>query len=183
MRNSHYGGVGVSGSVDDENWAGGLSKSSNGSTLKKRGSVLMRVYLDNCCFNRPFDDQSRARVRLEAEAKLEIQQRITDKRIELAWSYVLEHENYANPFEVRRNLIARWKNEAVVDIEETDAIIQLAHEIGRRGIHAADALHVACAIGAGCDFFLTTDDMIVKSMQGFALITVMNPTQYIVEVE
>lgn len=30
----------------------------------------MRVYLDNCMFNRPFDDQSHIRIRLEAEAKL-----------------------------------------------------------------------------------------------------------------
>lgn len=29
----------------------------------------MRVYLDNCCFNRPFDDQRQVRVRLGAEAK------------------------------------------------------------------------------------------------------------------
>jgi len=27
----------------------------------------MLVYLDNCCFNRPFDDQSQLRVQLEAE--------------------------------------------------------------------------------------------------------------------
>jgi len=143
----------------------------------------MRVYLDNCCFNRPFDDQSQARVRLEAEAKLEIQQRIRDKRIELAWSYVLEHENHANPFEVRRNLIARWKSEVVLDVEETDAILLQAHEIAGHGLLAADALHVACAIAAECDFFLTTDDVIVKRMQGFAGITVMNPTQFIVEME
>jgi hypothetical protein len=83
----------------------------------------MRVYLDNCCFNRPFDDQSQARIRLEAEAKLEIQQRIASGAIELAWSYVLEHENHANPFEVRRKLIARWKGEAAVDIMESDAIL------------------------------------------------------------
>jgi hypothetical protein len=30
----------------------------------------MKIYLDNCCFNRPFDDQSHLRIRLEAEAKL-----------------------------------------------------------------------------------------------------------------
>jgi hypothetical protein len=52
----------------------------------------MRVYLDNCCFNPPFDDQSSTRNRLEAEAKLEIQQRIINKKVELAWSYVLDHE-------------------------------------------------------------------------------------------
>ncbi len=33
----------------------------------------MRVYLDNCCYNRPFDDQAQPSVRLETEAKLLIQ--------------------------------------------------------------------------------------------------------------
>ena len=28
----------------------------------------MLLYLDSCCFNRPFDDLSQIRVRLEAEA-------------------------------------------------------------------------------------------------------------------
>jgi hypothetical protein len=28
----------------------------------------MRIYLDVCCFNRPFDDPSQDRVRVEAEA-------------------------------------------------------------------------------------------------------------------
>lgn len=28
----------------------------------------MKIYLDNCCLNRPFDDQSNLRVRLEPEA-------------------------------------------------------------------------------------------------------------------
>ena len=30
------------------------------------------IYLDNCCFNRPYDDQEQITVRLESEAKLEI---------------------------------------------------------------------------------------------------------------
>jgi hypothetical protein len=143
----------------------------------------MRVYLDNCCFNRPFDDQSHARVRLEAEAKLEIQQRIKDRRIELAWSYVLDYENQANPFEERRDIIAGWRAAASVDVSEIDTIIQQSHEIADRGLHAKDALHIACAMAAGCDFFLTTDDVLVKRMRGFASIAVMTPTEFVVEVE
>ena len=27
----------------------------------------MRIYMDNCCINRPFDDQSNLRVHLEGE--------------------------------------------------------------------------------------------------------------------
>ncbi len=33
----------------------------------------MLIYLDNCCFNRPFDDQKQIRIRIETEAKLYIQ--------------------------------------------------------------------------------------------------------------
>jgi hypothetical protein len=142
----------------------------------------MRVYLDNCSFNRPFDVQSEARVRLKAEAKLEIQQRIKEKRIELAWSYILDYEIQANPFEERRDAIAAWRTAAAMDVEETDGIIQQAHQISNRGVRAKDALHIACAMAAGCDFFFTTDDSLVKKMRGFAGIAVMGPTQFIVEV-
>ncbi|MDR2716284.1 MAG: hypothetical protein LBB46_06020 [Coriobacteriaceae bacterium] len=38
----------------------------------------MRIYLDNCCFNRPFDDQKQIKVKLETEAKLSIQRQISD---------------------------------------------------------------------------------------------------------
>lgn len=142
----------------------------------------MCVYLDNCCFNRPFDDQSQARIRLEAEAKLEIQQRIKDRRIELVWSYILEHENQANPFNERRDVINRWKTVATKDIEETTAILHQAREIADCGIHAKDALHISCAIAAGCEFFLTTDDVLVKKMSGFSGIAVTDPTRFIIEV-
>jgi predicted nucleic acid-binding protein len=142
----------------------------------------MRVYLDNCCFNRPFDDQSSTRNRLEAEAKLEIQQRIINKKVELAWSYVLDHENQANPLEERREAVARWKDKSVVDAEETVAILQQAHELAERRLKSKDALHIACALAAGCDFFLTTDDLIVKRMQGYSGIVVMDPAQFIIEV-
>jgi hypothetical protein len=33
---------------------------------------VVRIYLDACCLNRPFDDQTQARIRLEAEAVLMI---------------------------------------------------------------------------------------------------------------
>lgn len=49
----------------------------------------MRIYMDNCCLNRPFDDQSKIRIRLESEAVLFIQEKIATHEIELAWSYRL----------------------------------------------------------------------------------------------
>ena len=43
----------------------------------------MRIYLDNSCFNRPFDDQKQLRIKLETEAKLDIQRQISQRNLEL----------------------------------------------------------------------------------------------------
>ena len=74
----------------------------------------MKIYLDNCCFNRPFDDQTQIRIKLEAEAKLQIQADILDKKFDLVWSYILEAENMANPFQERKRAIGHWRNISIV---------------------------------------------------------------------
>jgi hypothetical protein len=48
----------------------------------------LRIYLDNCTFNRPFDDQNQLKIKLETEAKLYIQQAIANGTFELVWSYI-----------------------------------------------------------------------------------------------
>ena len=70
----------------------------------------------------------------------------------------------------------------MIDVDETAAILHQAREIATRGLRVKDALHVACAVAAGCDFFLTTDDVVVKRMRGFSGIVVTDPTQFIIEV-
>lgn len=47
----------------------------------------MRVYLDNCCYNRPYDNQSQVRISLESQAKLHVQDLIREEKLELASSY------------------------------------------------------------------------------------------------
>ena len=47
-----------------------------------------KVYLDVCCFNRPYDDQAQPRIQFESAAKLMIQSLIVDEQIEFVWSYV-----------------------------------------------------------------------------------------------
>ena len=85
---------------------------------------MMRIYLDNCCFNRPYDDQSNLRIRLEAEAKLKIQEEIRSGVYALVWSYILDYENSKNPFKERKEQIAKWKMYAIEDIQEsTEAAI------------------------------------------------------------
>ena len=142
----------------------------------------MRIYLDNCCFNRPFDDQSQIRIRLEAEAKLRIQDDILEKKFELVWSYILEAENMANPLEERRSAISDWKEQSLVKIKETPTILSRAKELTRIGLRSKDALHISCALFAGCEYFLTTDDKILNKNILIDGISVLDPIGFIKEV-
>ena len=53
---------------------------------------MAKIYFDTCCINRPFDDQTRIRVRLEAEAVLGILSRIENGEWEWVGSEVLMDE-------------------------------------------------------------------------------------------
>jgi predicted nucleic acid-binding protein len=139
----------------------------------------MRVYLDNCTFNRPFDDQTQIRIRLETEAKLYIQERIRDGTLELVWSYILDYENLANPFEERRNIIQNWKASAFIDVDAGIEILAKANTLREIGLRNKDALHLACAIAAKCDYFVTTDDVILKKTVDFEDIKVIDPPSFI----
>jgi len=79
-----------------------------GNISDNKSEKTVKIYLDNCCFNRPFDDQSLLAIRLETEAKLGIQERIRTGDFLLGWSYILDFENNANPFSERRVEIRRW---------------------------------------------------------------------------
>lgn len=142
----------------------------------------MRIYLDNCCFNRPFDDQSKIRIMLEAEAKLKVQDDILEKKFELVWSYILEAENMANPFEERRNTIVDWRKHAIMKVTENHTILNKAKNLNKIGLRSKDALHISCAIFAGCSYFLTTDDKILNKNDKIEEIMVIDPIAFIKEV-
>ena len=143
----------------------------------------MKVYLDNCCFNRPYDDQSHLRIRLEAEAKLSIQEEIRNGVFELAWSYILDYENGKNPFRERREQISRWKMYAVDDIVENEEVLHIAGTLLEKGIKKIDSLHIACALQAGAEYFLTTDDGLLKKNTFVEGIRITDPIGYIKEVQ
>lgn len=142
-------------------------------------NAYMRIYLDNCCYNRPYDDQSYLRISLEAQAKLFIQQLIRAKKLDLVTSYVLDYENSRNPSISRRDTISDFFENAVlhIDSDKNKEILPIAKKIQSTGIKVADSCHVACAEYAKCDYFLTTDDRLLKYKSSKTII--MNPVQFI----
>ncbi|MGH9948936.1 MAG: PIN domain-containing protein, partial [Pyrinomonadaceae bacterium] len=121
----------------------------------------MRVYLDNCVFNRPFDDQQQSRIKLETKAVLEIRRRVEIADIELVWSYIIDVENSRNPLAARRESIDSWRNLALIEVEPSIKIVSLSLELRNLGLDDLDSLHIACAIEAKSGYFITTDDGIL----------------------
>lgn len=138
----------------------------------------MKIYLDNCCYNRPFDDQSQMKIYLETEAKLFIQAKVKDGVYNLTWSYMLDYENGKNPYEEKRLAIAPWKNIASSNISsESENIIEFAEKLTHKGIKAFDALHISCAVADGCDYYLTTDKKLLN--KNIPEINIVNPIDFV----
>jgi len=140
----------------------------------------MKVYLDNCSFNRPFDDQNQIRVYLETQAKLFIQKLIIDNIVLLAISYVSRYENWNSPHSENKITIEKFFENATtfIDIDKGKIIEEKANEIMKYGVKANDALHIACAIEASCDYFITTDDGILKKYKT-SNINICSPVEFI----
>jgi predicted nucleic acid-binding protein len=138
---------------------------------------VVKVYLDNCCFNRPYDDQSQLRVELETKAKLRIQRLVIEKKLTLVSSVILRFENNDNPYLVRKNAIKDFLQNAAEYVDESEEVKRVAHEIMAKRIKPKDATHLACAIFAKCDFFITTDGRVLKHQD--ERIRIINPVDFI----
>ncbi|MDR1703488.1 MAG: hypothetical protein LBS19_02215 [Clostridiales bacterium] len=137
----------------------------------------IKIYLDNCCHNRPFDSQTNMKIRFETEAKLYIQNCILEGEYNLCWSFVLDYENGNNPFEDKRNIISSWKKIAKDFCYPNEAIRSRGKELMNLGIKELDALHIACAMEKQCDYFITVDrGLLNKNVDGLKII---NPIDFI----
>lgn len=125
----------------------------------------MVIYLDSCCYNRPYDTADQLTVVLEAQCKLYIQQLVKDGLITLVSSYMVRYESSQNPYAERRENIEayiRQYSSVYVSDERKKEIEQTAADIVRTGVKFKDACHVASAIYAKCDYFITTDKRLLK---------------------
>ncbi|WP_417909645.1 PIN domain-containing protein [Candidatus Electronema sp. PJ] len=143
----------------------------------------MKIYLDTCCLNRPFDDQSNLRVRLESEAVKMILLLCEQKQCCLISSKIAEFEIANTPDEAKRSKL-KFISGLAEQIIEIDARIALrAKEFEKTGMQAFDSLHLACA-ETSADVFLTVDDKFLKLALKVEDLKVQarNPVQWLSEV-
>jgi len=139
--------------------------------------------MDVCCLNRPFDDQSQDRIRIESEAVLAILNRCLYDW-ELVGSEAIDYEISKIPDDERKigvKILAAISRDRVT-VEES--ILRRASELENIGLKALDALHLACA-EKSAEVMLTTDDEIVKKVMvndSLIKVRVENPVRWLMEI-
>lgn len=157
-----------------------MPESNTEQQVSDRKTPALRVYLDNCCYNRPYDDQGQIRISLEAQAKLHVQTMIEKGELQLVSSYMLDYEVSRNPYEARQKTIRSFIDEnagVYVDKSYEAEAEALAEKIKSTGVKSADAIHTACAMIAECDYMLSTDDRLLKYKPD--KMRLVNPVEFI----
>ncbi|MBW4606048.1 MAG: PIN domain-containing protein [Hassallia sp. WJT32-NPBG1] len=143
------------------------------------------IYLDVCCLNRPFDDQTEERIRLEAEAVMLILNRCQNTQWQILGSEVIDDELEQTPAGERKRQMMLWASLAITRISITEQVKSRGRQLAGLGFKAYDASHIACAEVANADVFLTTDDRMLRLAarhSGMLQVRVENPLRWVQEV-
>ena len=125
----------------------------------------MRLYLDMCVYNRPFDDQGQPRIMLEAQIFIMLLSMISEDRFDLINSFGLEYENSKNPNIENMLKISDLLGYSTDYISCDEGILDRSLELEKYGLMGMDAVHIACAEKAKADFFVTCDDNLIKKLK------------------
>jgi len=122
----------------------------------------MKVYLDLCVYNRPFDNQEQPRIAVETMEFMFFLEKAINKEITIINSFVLEYENSESPLIDRRDKIGDLLKITSEYVRYSERLENRAEEIEKGGFMAMDALHIACAEASKSDFFITCDDLLLR---------------------
>jgi predicted nucleic acid-binding protein len=141
----------------------------------------VKIYLDVSCLNRAFDDQTQARIRLEAEATT-----ILERCERGDWHHVSSEmatiEIGAMPDADRRARVQLLLPPPQRMLRLTEDVFRRADALEKLGFKAADAAHVAAAEATGADVFLSCDDRLCRLAKRLApqlSVSVSNPVDWL----
>jgi predicted nucleic acid-binding protein len=146
----------------------------------------MKIYLDVSCLNRPFDDQSQVRIRLEAEAVALVMERMDLGVWEQISSQMVTLEVEAIGDPDRKECVQTLLKDVEICVRLADKEFSRAAILEKLGFKAADALHVAAAESAAADVLLSCDDRLcrlAKRCRCELLVHVVNPLVWLQELE
>ena len=145
---------------------------------------MTKIYFDTCCLNRPFDDQTQERIRLESEAVLAVLSRIEKGEWDWVGSEVLMDEIEQTPDTQKLSRARLLSGFIKQTVEIGEAEVERSKELQGEGFKEFDSLHLACAENAKADVFLSTDDRLLKLAKRISnrlRIQVENPLAWVEE--
>ena len=143
-----------------------------------------RIYLDACCLNRPFDDQTQPRIALETQAIIGILSQCQSRKWKLITSTALETELARTPDLERLKNVRTILAIANIKVISSQFIEDRTAALAKLGFSSYDAAHIASAERSGADIFLSTDDRLVKKAQSNAMVisvAIDNPVRWFFE--
>ena len=143
----------------------------------------MKIYLDNCCYCRPYDGHAQNRVRQEARAVLDAVEFCKTAGHGIVGSPVVTKEMEKIRDGVKLEKVQKfYRNAANYRVATTPAIISRAQTFQAQGLKIADSYHLACAEAADADYLLTTDDDFERISAKMDLtVKVINPLNFLPE--
>jgi predicted nucleic acid-binding protein len=145
----------------------------------------MRIYLDCCSLQRPFDDKSQPRIAVEAEAVLVILALCESGRLRLISSDALLFEIGRIPDQDRKDDALTILQIAKETLDLKIEIEILARKLEASDLKPLDALHLAFASDSKVDYFCTCDDKFLKKAKKLSGLNtrVASPTELVMELD
>ena len=143
-----------------------------------------RVYFDTCALSRPFDDQSQARIRLEAEAVAHLLRAVDEGRLEWVSSEVVVFEVTRIPDEAQRESLLSLARRAGFTVPLSGEIGRRARVLRQQGLRDLDALHLASAEATQAGVLITTEQRFIRTAAGLnpaSTVQVKNPVVFEME--
>ena len=146
---------------------------------------MLKLYLDNCCYNRPFDDLTNQKNYIESQAIIVILDLYKKDKLDIYKSKILDYEISQMKDNTKKNKIVDVYSSLKSNyIDTTNEIIDRAEKLKEYNIKEKDALHISYAEHGNVDYFITVDKILIKSVSKVEdlKIKVMNPIGFIMEV-
>jgi len=146
----------------------------------------MKIYLDVCCLNRPFDDPTQLRVATEAVAVERLLALVDAGRVEYFSSEMARIEiDRITDLRRRRKVTALLPASSHI-LKLTEQILTRATSLESIGFTPADAVHLTAARVLEVDVFVTTDDRLIRKTRRNVKrvkVRVLGPIELVTEIE
>ena len=145
-----------------------------------KGENMIKIYLDNCCYSRPFDNEVNKEIENEIKAIEKIMKRYLKKELEIYKSKIIDFEINKMPIgNKRRQVEDLYDSLELKEIKYSDKVQDIVKRLKENNINNMDAYHIAYAEKENIEYFITVDKILInKAKKIKTKIKVINPIDF-----